>query len=159
MELLVKEKTKNIKLNESGKKGNIMCKKILLLCTKTWRFFVIQTSFHSWPFVFHTQNHMMSEIWVSITMTWHMHNKPCTLCLYGMYIYARKTFIFVLTPQQQLCYQYSVYCTYWTVLGSFNNWNIIALSQKSTTSAGFEEIYQVVLYGISDNTDSLVQSV
>ena len=49
-------------------------------------------------------------------------------------------------------------CTYWPVLGSFNNWNIIQLSQKSTPSDTFDEIHQVVLDGISDNMASLVES-
>ena len=50
-------------------------------------------------------------------------------------------------------------CTYWPVLGHFNNWNIIPLSQKSTPSESFDEIHQVVLDGISDNMASLVESV
>ena len=41
--------------------------------------------------------------------------------------------------------------TYWPVLGSFNNWSILELSQKSTPSDAFDEIHQVVLDGISDN--------
>ena len=49
-------------------------------------------------------------------------------------------------------------CTYWTVLGSFNNWNIIQLSHKSTSSDTFDKIHQVVLDGISDNMASLVES-
>ena len=49
-------------------------------------------------------------------------------------------------------------CTCWTVLGSFNNWNIIQLSQKSTPSDKFDEIYQVVLNRISDNISLLVES-
>ena len=48
-------------------------------------------------------------------------------------------------------------CTYWTLLGSFNNWNIIKLSQKSTSSDTFDEIQQVVLDVISDNMASLVE--
>ena len=40
---------------------------------------------------------------------------------------------------------------YWPLLWSFNNWNIIPLSQKSTPSDEFYEIHQVVLDGISDN--------
>ena len=47
-------------------------------------------------------------------------------------------------------------CTYWTVLGSFNNLNIILLSQKSTPSDLFDEIHQVVLCRISYNMASLV---
>ena len=48
--------------------------------------------------------------------------------------------------------------TYWPVLGSFNNWNIIQLSQKSTPSDTFDEIHMVVLDVISDNMASLVES-
>ena len=44
------------------------------------------------------------------------------------------------------------------VLGVLNNWNIITYSNKNTTSEDFKEINQVVLDGISDNMDSLVQS-
>ena len=47
---------------------------------------------------------------------------------------------------------------YWPVLGSFNNCNIILLSPKSTSSDTFDEIHQVVIDGISDNTASLVES-
>ena len=49
-------------------------------------------------------------------------------------------------------------CTYWTLLGSFNNCDIIQLSQKSTPYDPFEEIDQVVIDGISDNMDLLVES-
>ena len=49
-------------------------------------------------------------------------------------------------------------CNYWPVLGYFNNWNIIQLSSKSTSSDTFDEIRQVVLDGISNNTASLVES-
>ena len=49
-------------------------------------------------------------------------------------------------------------CTYCTVLWAFNNWNIIELSLKPTSSSTFDEIHRVVLDGISDNMDSLVES-
>ena len=42
-------------------------------------------------------------------------------------------------------------CTYWPVLGYFNNGNIIQLSSNSTSSDTFDEIHQVVIDGISDN--------
>ena len=48
-------------------------------------------------------------------------------------------------------------CTYWTVLGSFNSWNITQLSSNSTSSGKFDEIHQVVLDRISDNMESLVE--
>ena len=43
------------------------------------------------------------------------------------------------------------------VIGSYNNWNIIHLSHKSTPFEAFEEINQDVLGVISDNMASLVQ--
>ena len=49
-------------------------------------------------------------------------------------------------------------CTYWPVLGSFNNWKIILFSQKSTPFDAFDEIKRVVLDGISYNMASLVES-
>ena len=68
-----------------------------------------------------------------------------------------KTWIPGLTPEKQPRYQPVTDCYYWPVLGSFNNWNIILLSQKATTSEAFEEIHKVLLDGISDNMASLVQ--
>ena len=60
---------------------------------------------------------------------------------------------------EQYRYKPVTKCTYWPLLGSFNNWEIIQLSQKSTPSDAFDEIHQVVLYGISDNIASLIESV
>ena len=48
--------------------------------------------------------------------------------------------------------------TYWPVLGSYNNWNIIHLSPKSTSFETFEEIHPVVPDRISDNLASSFQS-
>ena len=62
-------------------------------------------------------------------------------------------------PFQKKCYQPVTNFTYWPVLGFLKNWNIILLSQKSTLYDAFDEINQVVLYRISDNMASLVQSV
>ena len=45
-----------------------------------------------------------------------------------------KTWIRGLTPQQKPRYQPVTYFTYWPVLGSFNNWNIIIFPHKETTS-------------------------
>ena len=63
------------------------------------------------------------------------------------------------TIKKQACYQPVTDFTYWPVLVSYNNLNIIHLSQKSTPFEAFEEIYQVVFDGISDNMASLVQTV
>ena len=61
-------------------------------------------------------------------------------------------------PKKQARYQAVTDCTYWPVVGSFNNWNIIRLSPKSTHFEAFEDIHQVVIGGISYNMASLVQS-
>ena len=47
--------------------------------------------------------------------------------------------------------------TYCTMLGSFNNWNIITFHTKDTTSEVFEEIHQIFFDGISENMSLLVQ--
>ena len=76
----------------------------------------------------------------------------CTLMLY-------KTWNSGIPSKKQARYQPVIDCTYWSVLCSFNNWNIIHVSPKSTTFEAFEEIHQVVIDWISNNLDSLVQSV
>ena len=79
-------------------------------------------------------------------------------CVCNEYTYMLdKPQVHSLPSQQQLRYQPVTSCTYWPVLGSFNRWNIIILSQKATTSEDFENIYQVVLDSISDNIASFVQ--
>ena len=70
-----------------------------------------------------------------------------------------KPWIHDLTPKQKPCYRNVTDCSYWPVLGSFNSWNIIKLSHKSTTSEDCEDIHKVVLDGISENMASLVQPV
>ena len=59
-------------------------------------------------------------------------------------------------PTKQPLYQPVVECTYWPVLGSFNNWNIVKITNKITSSEIFDEVHKVVLDGSSDNMASLV---
>ena len=68
-----------------------------------------------------------------------------------------KPWISGISSDKQERYKPVTKCTYSPVLGSFNNWNIIQLSQKSIPSDAFDEIHQVVLDGISDNMASLVE--
>ena len=76
-----------------------------------------------------------------------------------MYINDRKIlYIYGIPSDEQERYKPVIKSTYWPVLGSFNNWNIIKLSQKSTPSDEFDEIHKVVLDEISDNMASLVYS-
>ena len=67
--------------------------------------------------------------------------------------------ISVISSEKQEVYKPVTKCTYWPVLGAFNNWNIIEFSSKSISSDTFDEIHQVVLDVISDNMTSLVESV
>ena len=69
-----------------------------------------------------------------------------------------KPWISGISSDKQERYKLVTKFTYWPVLGSFNNWNIIQLSPKSTLSDKLDEIHQVVIYGISDNMTSLVES-
>ena len=69
-----------------------------------------------------------------------------------------KPWISGIPPYEQDLYKPVTKGTYFPVLGYFNNWNIIKLSQKSTPFDKFDEIRQVVLDGISDNMASKVES-
>ena len=66
--------------------------------------------------------------------------------------------IYGIPSNKKARYQPVIDFTYWPVLGSYNNWNIIHLILKSTPFEAFEKIHQVVLDGISDNMASLVKS-
>ena len=48
---------------------------------------------------------------------------------------------------------------YCHVLGSFNNFNIIRFTNKTTSSEYFDVVHKVVLGGISDNILYLIQLV
>ena len=78
----------------------------------------------------------------------------CVACTSMLY----KPWISGISSDKQERYKPITKCNYWPVLGSFNNWNIIQLSQNSTPFDTFDEIHQVVLDGISDNMDSLFES-
>ena len=69
-----------------------------------------------------------------------------------------KPWIYAIPSDEKERYKPVTKCTYWPVLVSYNNWNIIQLSQTSTPSDTFDEIHQVVLDGISYNMASLVES-
>ena len=70
-----------------------------------------------------------------------------------------KPWIYGITLDEKERYKTFTKCTYWPVLGSFNNWNVIHLSQKSTPSDAVDEIHQVVLDVMSNNMASLVELV
>ena len=59
--------------------------------------------------------------------------------------------------KNQARYQTVINCTYWPVMGSYNNCNIIHLTTKSIPSEAFDEIHHVVFDRISENMASSVQ--
>ena len=67
-------------------------------------------------------------------------------------------FVYKLVHNKHPHYQPVVDYTYWHVLGSFNNWNIIQLINKTTPSEYFDSVHKVGLYVTIDSTTSLVQS-
>ena len=67
-----------------------------------------------------------------------------------------KPWISGMPSDEQERYKPVTKCTHLPVLGSFNNWNIIQFSQKSTPSGAFNEIHQVVIDRLSYNMASLV---
>ena len=69
-----------------------------------------------------------------------------------------KPWISGIQSTKQARYQPVINCTYWPVLGSYNNWNTIDRTKKSIPFEEFDEIHQVFLARISDNMASLVQS-
>ena len=69
-----------------------------------------------------------------------------------------KPCISVILSKKQARYQPVTNCTYFSVLGSYNNCNSIELKPKSTPFEDFDEIHKVFLDGISENMASLVRS-
>ena len=70
-----------------------------------------------------------------------------------------KPWVIVSDPTRKPCYQPVVDFTYWSMLGSLNNWNIIQFTNKKTTNEDFDSVHKVVLYGISDNISAIFHNV
>ena len=68
-----------------------------------------------------------------------------------------KPLIYGIPSYEQERYKPVTNCTYWPLLWSFGNWNIILLSHKANPFDAFDEIHQVVLDGISQNMASLFE--
>ena len=69
-----------------------------------------------------------------------------------------KNWISGIPPDEQERYKPVTKCTYWPVLGYFENCNIVELSHKSTDSDVFDKIQHVVIDGISDNMALFIES-
>ena len=78
----------------------------------------------------------------------------CVVCTSNM----DKPWFSGIPSKKQACYKNVTKFTYCPLLGSYNNWNIIELTPKSTPFEAFDEITQVVIDGISENMALLVQS-
>ena len=70
-----------------------------------------------------------------------------------------KTWVYDIPSTKQVRCQPVTNFTYWPVLGSYNNWNIIDLTPKPIHFEAFDEINKVVLDWISENMASLLQYV
>ena len=85
-----------------------------------------------------------------------IHHIPCSCVAYKSMIY--QPWISGIPLKKQARYQLVTDCTYWPAIGSYNNWNIIHPTPKSTIFEAFDETHQVFIDRIGDNMGSLVQS-
>ena len=69
-----------------------------------------------------------------------------------------KPWVIVSELTRRPCYQLVEDCTYWPVLGSIKNWNMIQFTNKTTINENFYSVNKVVLDGISDNISALFQN-
>ena len=84
-----------------------------------------------------------------------IHRIPCACVAFTSMV--DQPCIYGILKKKQARYQPVTDCTYWPVLGSYKNWNIINLKPKSTPFEMFDDIHQVVIDGTSDNMATLVQ--
>ena len=61
-------------------------------------------------------------------------------------------------PARKPRYKPVEYCTYWPLLGSFNNWKIIQFTNKATEKKDIDAVKIIVFNGISDNMSALSQN-
>ena len=88
--------------------------------------------------------------------TFAIRHIPCVCTSYTSIL--DQPWVKSLSAQQQPFYQPFQYCTFWPVLGSFTNLNILKFSHKATSSEEIEARHQVLLEVISENVDALVQT-
>ena len=88
------------------------------------------------------------KLGMGVCLIWRIQC-ACVACTSMLY----KLWISVNSSDKQERYKPITKCTYWTVLGYFNTWNIIQLSSKSTSSDTFEvefddnwRMFQVLKY-------------
>ena len=132
-----------------------------------WKCIVKQINSQNYHFVVHipilvTQGHLQKNYHLCLDPK--IGNGVCEICRIPCACVActsmlDKPWISGIPSDKKERYQPVTKCTFWPVLESFNNWNIILLSQKSTPFEEFDEIHKVVLDGISNDMASLVQSV
>ena len=86
-----------------------------------------------------------------------MYNIMDTLYMLSMYQHVGKIMGPGVSHLQRPQWHLAVDCIYWPVLGSFNNWSTIQFTRKNKLSEDFDENHKVVIIGISDNMEWLVQ--
>ena len=75
-----------------------------------------------------------------------------------MNIYSGKPRYPGVPSHQQTHYKHVKYFTYYPVLGSFNNWNIILFSHNATSTEYIDTNNQVILDIISENMSAFVKA-
>ena len=76
-----------------------------------------------------------------------IHRIPCACVVCTSML--DKPLISGIPPKKQARYQPISKCTYWSVLGPYNNCNIIEITPKCIPFGAFDDIYQFVIDGIS----------
>ena len=147
----IKAKTINDSWNGNGQTDIIMFRIMLLLNTKMWKNYCNTNQFPELSFCGpHSKLHCAK----GLSKHYHLHLYPklgmgicairritCACVAYTSML--DKTSVSVITPDEQEHYKHITKYTYWPVLGSFNNWNLVQLSQKSSPSDAFDWIHQV----------------
>ena len=80
---------------------------------------------------------------------------PCACIAYTTML--DKTWDYKVDPNKHRRYEPVVEFTYWHVLGSFINSNIIKFNNKTTSSENFDAVHEIVLDEISDTMISTVE--
>ena len=84
----------------------------------------------------------------------HLIPCACTQCMYMLDQLCTQS----VPPHQQPCYHPVKYFTYCTMLGSFNNWNIIQFLHKAGFFEDIDKIHPFVIDGIGENMSALVKT-
>ena len=161
---LIRASTKKYLWKESWQTYSIILRIFMMLHTKMWKCIVTQINSQNYPFCGpHSKPHGAK----GLSKHYHLSFDPklgngvceifcipcaCIKCTPML----NKPWIYGISSDKQERYKTFTDWTYCPLLGPFNNWNIIQLSQKSTPYDAFDGTHQVVFDAISENMSSFV---